>query len=141
MKRNLGFLLSLVEAYSFLGFIAALIALIAFRIPISDLYNGFCMHNSFTYIFFSYMFLALFLYPISMILSVICEMTGWLYDGQYRGMTVWYAITFNIWNDLIFPRYAIENRQNAPKSATFNLILWVLIVIFLVLGFCFTILL
>ena len=63
------------------------------------------------------------------------EKTGFLYEGQYSDNSVIHDLYFNVWNDIIFPIYALENRKKAPVSVAIAVMIWIAIVIFVVIGF------
>jgi len=135
MKRLIGFLLSFIEEYSFLGMIAFLIAFFYFRIPIGSMYEGLLIHNSHLTLFKGYMFVSLIVYPIAMVLSILMEKTGFLYEGQYSNNSIIYDLFFNVWNDIVFPIYALNNRKQAPVSVAIAVIIWIVVVAFVVVGF------
>lgn len=138
MKRAIGHLLSYLEEYSFLGFISALIAIFVFRFPVLKLFDVIKGHNPFSKVFLAYIFGSMVLYPILLILSIVCEKTGFLYEGQYAKNSILFDLGFNVYNDIIFPFYAAKNRKYAPKAVAVVLVLWAIIVLFLILGFFIT---
>ena len=70
------------------------------------------------------MFLSLFLYPVFVVISVIAEKTGFLYEGEYSDNSVLYNFFFTIWNDIIFPIYALMNFGEAPVAVLLSILLW-----------------
>lgn len=135
MSRYLGYGLSIIEEFLFLGFISSIIAMVFFHSSPVAFINQMTSTTTYTSVFFGYLFFSLILYPVVLFLSVVCQKKGWLYGDEYTDKSIGYNIFFNIYNDLIFPIYAIINRKNAPVSAAVFISLWFIDVVLLVIGF------
>lgn len=60
---------------------------------------------------------------------------GWLYGEEYTDNSFAFDFIFDIYNDLIFPIYALLNRKEAPVSAIIFISLWIIDVILIIVGF------
>ncbi|MBR3581406.1 MAG: hypothetical protein IKN95_10515 [Lachnospiraceae bacterium] len=124
MKRIVGFAISFIEEFFFVGFVFAIISFFALDATLSDLLHGLTSFDSFKAVLFGFMFLSLFLYPVFVVISVIAEKTGFLYEGEYSDNSVLYNFFFTIWNDIIFPIYALMNFGEAPVAVLLSILLW-----------------
>lgn len=135
MSRNLGYGLSIIEEFLFLGFISSIIAMVFFHSSPVAFFNQMIGTTSYKSLFFAYLFFSFILYPLFLLLSVVCQKKGWLYGEEYIDNSIGYDIFFNIYNDFIFPIYAFINRKHAPVSAMIFISLWFIDVILIVIGF------
>lgn len=130
-----GYCLSIVEEFFFLGFISAIVAMVFFHSSPMAFFSQMNNSASFSSAFFSYLFFSIFLYPLCLLLSVICQKKGWLYGEEYTDNSFAFDFIFDIYNDLIFPIYALLNRKEAPVSAIIFISLWIIDVILIIVGF------
>lgn len=73
MSRFFGYCLSIVEEFFFLGFISAIVAMVFFHSSPMAFFSQMNNSASFSSAFFSYLFFSIFLYPLCLLLSVICQ--------------------------------------------------------------------
>ena len=141
--RYVGYSISLVEELFFIGFVAMLVCLFAFDMQFSTTYSAvFSTPETFSDIFNIYLFGCSICYPVIVIVSAILETKTNLYGDLYRDMGIPGAVFFNIWNDIIYPVYLLVNKNaldpddhsHATRKAMLYLLVWLIPVIFSVIG-------
>ena len=131
MHRDVaGWTLSIVEEIAFLGFVSVILFVAIGHVGIKEIWTG-GTGEGIDFYYRTYIKYSIIAYPMLIAISTLCEKTGILYDDEYSDMSVIGLIFFNIWNDIIFPIYALINIVKAPIPVLIAVGLWIAYVMFL----------
>ncbi len=124
MADHAGYLISYVEEFFFLLFVAALVCIFKFDMNPSGIK---AVADNLTFIpsyVFRLMYFSIFLYPLLVLLSIVAKKVGLYDDIEDHGFV--FLLVFFIYNDIIFPIYALVQHAEAPVAATLAVIGWLI---------------